>query len=424
MRIWAEDCSIIATFGWINYERNWSIGRPYIPVYFRPVIFCDLLNQEARYIKEVLAEVFISDFAKKLFWNYREETLEWTMKSIRNKYTEFNKQYNKIKIKIDILTERLELDEYKNLTQEWLEEHKAKLMEVSIAEKLHDTKKLKSDQRNLEIQIEKQQRIVEKFEYIRKTLINKFKDKKLEVEKIIKGICPTCGTEIGIDTKHKEWLSRELEKIIDEWKHAATEKNIETERLENLKEELLIIKDKLKAATMDEDPLVKNIEGYQERVIIYKERLLEVNKMLEEREKLVNELIKLNKHPILEMYKHIGPKGTLNIKLSEEINKKFKWYEMVLFEDSSRSSEWKAVFKIYLNGVEFKQMSRSEQVTANIILSNIILTKINSSLPLLIDDFETFSTKNKTNLVKLLNKSSREYIIAEVKGKKFEVKVL
>ncbi len=421
VRIWAEDCSITATLDWNNYSRNGKSGSAYIPVYLRPVIYCDLLEQEGRYIKEVLAETFIADYAKELLKDYRQWTLESTIKSIRNKHTEFNKEYDRTKTKIDVLTERLESDTYSSLTQEWLEDHEATLVDKQLTEKLNDVKELKSNELNWRNKMVDQQRLTEKYSYLKDTLTKDFKKKKIDIDKVLKGTCPTCGSEVAIDETKKLNLSKEIEEIIDKGKAAAAEEEREEKKLAVVTTQYELAKDALASATKNVNPLATSIEGYKERVVVYRERLLEVNKMLEHREKLVNDLIELNKHPILDAYKHIGPKGSINNKLSEEINKGFKGYEMVLFEDSSRSNESKAVFKVFHNGIEYKQLSKSEQLTANIMLSNTILTKLGSSLPLLIDDFESFSTINKTILVKLLNKSSREYIIAEVKGKKLEV---
>jgi len=422
IKIWAEDCSIVATLDWIEYSRNGKPWTAYLPVYLRSVLYCDLLNQDARYIKETLAEIFIQDYAQELFKDYRNQTLEWTIKNIRNQHTAHLKKYEAIKVRIDALTEEIESPTYSTLSKEWLEELEAKLMEHSATLKSNNAELLKADKENWNIQVDNQTKYIEKLKDTHKTLQIQYKNLKEGLEKMSKGICPTCKQETKIPKETIEELKDSIQEVTDKGVLLNKDLEKENQKLELLTNKALEARDKYNAVAMQGETLI-SVESYKERVIIYKERLLKLWKMLEQREELVNNLIELNDNPIVEAYKHIGPKGTINIKLSEEINKGLNWYEIKLFEESSRSSEGKAVFKIYSNGIEYKQLSKSEQLLANIMLSITILNKTKSNLPILIDDFESFSTKNKTAIIKLLNKNSMEYIIAEVKGKKLEVAV-
>ena len=77
-------------------------------------------------------------------------------------------------------------------------------MEVSMAEKSNDVKALKSNKENLEVQLKGQQRIFEKFSYVRDTLINQFKEKKKHIDEVLNGKCPTCGIATDVDDKHKQ----------------------------------------------------------------------------------------------------------------------------------------------------------------------------------------------------------------------------
>jgi len=62
-----EHCEVELTLSETEYTRNDTQPTAYVDSIRRPVMYCNLLDQEYTYIKKVCADVLLKDVAKPIF---------------------------------------------------------------------------------------------------------------------------------------------------------------------------------------------------------------------------------------------------------------------------------------------------------------------------------------------------------------------
>ena len=103
----------------------------------------------------------------------------------------------------------------------------------------------------------------------------------------------------------------------------------------------------------------------------------------------------------------------MNQLLQVAIKEQFPDLEFNIIEENERG-ESRSTMSISHNGIEYKELSRSEKCFLNVMLSIKLMSLKGNQYPLLIDDTEMFSKTHIDKLTKLLNDSGVEYIITKV----------
>jgi uncharacterized protein (DUF1499 family) len=165
---------------------------------------------------------------------------------------------------------------------------------------------------------------------------------------------------------------------------------------------------------VSKDTIEKEVATLWESIIRYAEALKLKNGYDDELQKTINDLITLQSDPVFIVNDYISPKGKLNQLLQEELGQLIPGCEIRIIEDNELTGEQKSVFRLFVDDVEYRDLSRSQKYKINIALSRKRLEISKMQLPLLIDDAEMFSTSNIAKLKGELMKSGVEYIITKV----------
>jgi hypothetical protein len=165
---------------------------------------------------------------------------------------------------------------------------------------------------------------------------------------------------------------------------------------------------------VSKDTIEKEVATLWESIIRYAEALKLKNGYDDELQKTINDLITLQSDPVFIVNDYISPKGKLNQLLQEELGQLIPGCEIRIIEDNELTGEQKSVFRLFVDDVEYRDLSRSQKYQINIALSRKLLEISKMQLPLLIDDAEMFSTSNIAKLKGELMKSGVEYIITKV----------
>jgi len=333
--------------------------------------------------KSILAEIFIQDEVKDLFGNYYAGSIAATVNKVKDAFKSHYSDYKKAQGKVELLTEQLEK---MSEIPEWLMEEYNKSIKM-LQPQLNpvNTEALFNKKKTLELQLLQLEKEIDKV--------------KAEIAQLRKGICPTCGSELSKDVK----LLEEKELYLE---------TLSTKKQELIVEQAWVLDEITKIAQSD----TKQISEEYTQLIAKRTRLEESiknrAKMETEQEFNINKLIELSNSDIADLHEETKPKGKINRFLQDKLQGLVEWYDITLFEGQDRGGEDKSTFKVYKDWIEYRELSRSEQAEANIKLSVAILNKLDSPLPIVIDNAEMLDEGRTKELEKVLKQ--RPYLAAIV----------
>lgn len=209
----------------------------------------------------------------------------------------------------------------------------------------------------------------------------------------LKDICPTCGQK----TKEVNWKKIEKEKLL-----LTKELNEMNKKLSNVTEEKRIEKDKI------ENAIEQKIEKLENKLNLIKEE----NDLIESENKLISykkeELKKLkNKQEALEekiqSYNYDFEEEFLSfvkkipLEQMKTIQESFqetlgKGYQLILLEKNQTNDNYKKVFKLYKNDIEYNFLSTGQKIYVDIAIARTIL-KDKKFKTIFIDNSESYTKK-------------------------------
>ena len=165
---------------------------------------------------------------------------------------------------------------------------------------------------------------------------------------------------------------------------------------------------------ISKDTIDREIAMLWEATIKYGEALKLKNDYDDELQGSIERLIALQNDEVFIVNEIISPKGKLNQILQEKLMNLIPEAKIVIIEENDLTGELKSVFRLYVGDIEYRNLSRSQKVGINIVLSKKLIEIAKVDYPLLIDDAEIFSTANINKLKSELQNSGVEYIITKV----------
>lgn len=418
-----DSCSVIFEMDGVVYDRDSGNTSAYLDAMWRPIIFCNLLDQEYAYIKKVLSDVVLTADAIKLFGSYRAWSVHTSITQVKRMRTEKNKEYRKIKNRIDFLQQ--EIENRQHVTNEWLEvyetslaEKKAKLEKYTAGGVSINDLKVKLDE--YKDQLHQKEKVFAEWKIALTRCLSDMTQLMEKWKKLTEWTCPTCW---------QKFSSKELvDKLRDEYADKKQESNTIQSTLDSVELQIRKINDgiadinnqitKFQIDNQDiiesQTTLEKEIASLRETQVKYAEALKLKNEYDEEMQLLINKLIALQKDEVFIVNEYISPKWKLNQLLQEKIAELLPGCEIVILEDVDLTWEQKSTFKVYQEGIEYRDLSRSQKLYLNIVLSRKLLEIAWHKFPLMIDDAEMFSKTNIDKLKKELDEGGVEYIITKV----------
>lgn len=157
----AIEYSIFNTINWKSkwlswYTKNWyekfivDSDLQKLPSYYRPVIFCDILNQQPVEVRKILILTLMEDKLKKRLSKVWQWDVEKTFKYIKKQFSNYSKNYKKLQNEIELLQSQLS-----NLEEVDDEEIKALEIKIENTEATISLDKLKNELTNLQDKEEK-----------------------------------------------------------------------------------------------------------------------------------------------------------------------------------------------------------------------------------------------------------------------------
>lgn len=419
-----ESCIVSADIGGVEYLREPGQTSAFMDVMRRPIMFCNLLEQEYTYIKKTISDICIQEDAMKMFGSYRRWSIGVSITAIKTAYTEKNKKFLATKARTEFLQD--EIDKRNHITPEWLEE-----WELKQAEKKAMLDKYTSDAGTAITDL--QTKLTESQEALSE-LQKSYSENKLLLSQVLTDLsslvekwkkltdkkCPTC------------WQAYESAEMVAQLREEYTDKKIESEKMQArldsleikikkytdevtaIKQEIDSIQLKSKDVLISKTTLEKELSSIWETTIKYAEALSLKNGYEEELQKKIDELIKIQQDDVFIINDYISPKGKLNQMLQEKLIALVPGLEMIVIEENEVTWEQKSVMKVFWEWTEYRELSRSQKLYVNILLSKSLMKLWNMNIPLLIDDAEMFSTTNINKLKAELETAGVEYIITKV----------
>ena len=392
-------------------------------------------------------------------WNINFEDLDGNYKEVNKQKLICQKEIDKIKVENDIYVKELSSISIKDIShlRDYQEKLKEKLGACVIDEELFD-KYLQEERRYEDFsetikQKEELKKWLEKnpIKAVPKTqsLIKEKDDLLRQCVNIPNGLkCPTCNQKIDATYKKKiedsnELIDKRLEQI--EKTFQETKEIEDYNRVVFLKQEKFdsivvpsdVIKPQKKPKGGDElDLEIARINVELERVVteinevsnnIIRKNDLE-NKIEKNKQTLIlleNNLIELKK-----LVEILSPKGLpneeMNIKLQplkDRIQKEVKGIDIVLLELLKSEMGYRKVWKILVNGIEYKRLSTGEKkqidVSLSLILNDMLGEKFQNSI-------DVFFIDNMESLSQIINFNDNQIqlFLSEVSEEDFLVKNL
>lgn len=424
VKIWEEHCRVALHIGEDARERNDGDTAAYVNAAMRPIMFCNLLDQEYPYIKKVLADILIQDKAKPMFGKLWMWSIESSITNVKTTRTSTNKEFLKIKNRIDFLNE--EISKQEHITVENMEK-----MEEQYATKKLELNKYSSQEGDtltsldnwiklLESQSKDTEQRIRDYKVNLNRLLIVMQTKLDEWTKLKEAKCPTCWSDYKDDSL--------LQKTRNEYKDAGLAIEELRQTIQTLEQSLVKItteiqeQEKTRLAILNsasdtiisQTTLENEVNWLFKLIADYWAKLQQKNSRESELQKLVDQLIKLEQQEVFTVNDKISPQGELNQLLQSEIHSIFPELTFNIIEENTYG-EFKSTMAVYYNDIEYKELSRSEKLFVNVMVSTRLMElKPNIKYPLLLDDSEMFSKAHITKLENLLAKSSVEYIITKV----------
>jgi DNA repair exonuclease SbcCD ATPase subunit len=427
--------SVEVAFGDKKFSRQDKNTWSYIDTKYRPIMFCNLLDQENADAKRIIADIVIRDEARDLLGRFWLWNIEESVKKIRADYNVYKKTFESKKSQIDVYQKELnDMQEvWDDIIKEWASEIENIKVEIMTLENVFDKSKLEEywasveNYRKLltELESDYNNKIQKKVQ-----ILEKMEEVKQEWLTANWWSCYACWQELNdikervlksLRSKYAElgWEKWVLDVEIDELSARIEKTKIELKSVEVKYEEFkkLDQSEKLRA-------LEKKYYEWKEKLIKC-EWIKDLRKDYEEKiDKLVIEITETSDQELIDAYNAISPSGKLNQILNSKITNLIDWFEIIIAEENKITGEFKSVFNVKTeqDGVEvaYVNLSRSQKFMANLLLSSRLLEMDWKNLPLLIDDFEMF---DKEHAKKLLSKIKADKILTKVSDKEFEISV-
>lgn len=408
---WKSNCLVNLTVADDEYERsNWN-PTAYLDPMYRPIIFCNLLDQEYTYIKKVLAEIVIAKQAKELFGAYWKWSIDMTIKEIKKEFTVKNKRFIDVQNRVSFLNEQIErLSQYTPEAMVSLEEEylvlKEKFDTLTPNENIEEA--LINEWKAINENIRSKEAIINQLKVNQQRSVTLSEQLAERGKKLASWTCPTCWQKFS--------SQEEINKLREEYKtevESSLALGSELDKVNQEKQELEFKLQSIKQKILDtRNQQVNTINEYEDiksKTMNAYKIYTEYNSILtqkiwyeQELDKLINDTIKYQEDPIFTMNEYIAPKGKLNQILAENVTNIFPGIEIDLFSLDS-FGESKSTFNIKLEWIDYKELSRSQKLALNIQVSNNIMKKIGMEIPLCIDDAEMFSSEHFSIVASTLN---------------------
>jgi len=399
----------------------------YIDDMLKPIMFCELLDQDSFIIKRILTQILLQEQAKKLFWIYRKNNLDDSITLVKKIYNEQTKLYSKASERLEVLQGLIEKI---SVTQEQIEQiesaiEKKQMQLTALSSKADmDIDQLIETKKRLEQDIETYDIALSSYD-VQSKIYNKEREHlETQLSWLNQKRCPTCNTIIDdeeLQRSSMEALKQQYIELKNNITHlTANEMSVFTKKT-STQYQLDEINIKLLSANWQDEKAIlktqiqKDLDYLNKELIIANEKLATKMSYEDEINNLALKLSAMSDDEIFRIYEVIKPKWELNRLLQKTVLNFFEWYRIVLFEDSVDWIEPKSVFKLYDEfGNEYKDLSRSQKLKMNIMLSIRIMSIIKSKLPLLIDDTEMFSDRNLDLIIKELTTKWVNAILTKV----------
>ena len=429
-----ESCMVKAEINGVEYIREPGQTTAFVDVMRRPIMFCNLLEQEYTYIKKTISDLCIQKDAMKLLGTYWRGSINTSITGIKTAYTEKNKKFLATKARTEFLQEEIEKRNY--LTAEWLEER-----EIKLAERKAMLEKYTSDEgttlTNLQAKLTESQEALnelQKWYAENKLLLSQvLTDLSALVEKwksLKEKKCPVCSqpfeSQEMVEKLREEYTDKSVQSAKMQERLDSLEIKIKkyTDEVIAIKKEIDAIQMKSKDVLISKTTLEKEVAAIWESNIKYAEGLALKNTYEDELQTKIEELIKIQQDELFVVNDYISPKGKLNQMLQEKLVALVPGLEMVVIEEDEVTWEQRSVMKAFREWVEYRELSRSQKLYVNILLSKQLMKLWEMSFPLLIDDAEMFSTTNIDKLKTELAEDGVEYIITKVCNCKLSITTL
>ncbi len=420
----AAHCKVELTLGETEYMRVDSQTTAYVNAAIRPIMFCNLLDQEYPYIKKVLADVLIQDKAKPLFGSLRAGSIDTSITNVKTTRTNTNKEFLKIKNRIDFLNEELAKNEH--ITGENMEQMEEQYANKKLELDKYTTqdgatlKWLEEWLKSLNSLKNEKEKLLQEYKLNLNRLLIQANKLVEEWKRLKENKCPTCGgaftDEALLDKTRISYHDttkaiEELRVTISSIEQTLVKVNTEITEAESKKLEVLSSSSE---SIVSQWTLEREVNSLFQLLADYWAKLKQKTEWEDELLKLVDQLIKLEQAEVFQVNDKISPKWELNQLLQEAIHEKFPGLTFNIIEETEYG-DFKSTMAVYYNDVEYKELSRSEKMYINVLLSTTLMSlKPEWHYPLLLDDTEMFSKNHIEKLEALLSQSAVEYVLTKV----------